>query len=38
MKDVRKGTETELIVDEVEIGKPLSPKQFSQSALESEGR
>lgn len=38
MKDVRKGTETELIVDEIEIGKPLSPKQFSQSALESEGR
>lgn len=38
MKDVLKGTETELIVDEIEIGKPLSQKQFSQSALESEGR
>jgi hypothetical protein len=37
MKDIRKGSETELVVDAIEIDKPLAAKHFSQSALESEG-
>jgi hypothetical protein len=38
MKDLKKGTETELVVESIEVGKPLSSAHFSQSALEQAGR
>jgi len=37
MRDLKKGSETELVVDKVEIGVDLPKKHFSQSALEAAG-
>jgi hypothetical protein len=37
-KDLQASTETELIVENMEMGKPLQEKNFSEAALISEGR
>jgi outer membrane lipoprotein-sorting protein len=38
MRDQTKGTETELLVEKIELGKDLSDKEFSQAALEKKSR
>lgn len=37
-RDLRNGTESELLLDRIEVGNPLPERDFSQAALEAEGR
>jgi hypothetical protein len=38
MEDVRGGTSTNLVIDEIEVSVPIDRKMFSASALEKQGR